>query len=117
MAILFHRSVIGYQERTLHRCWVTSFRYWGARILTGRCHERSPLQAWLILDAGQLGLVEALGGQVDELLDRLDAWSDAIIASGSYPKRIAGVYNIGGGPHFGAGLTIDTAAQAHQNKA
>jgi hypothetical protein len=26
------------------------------------------------------------------------------------PKRIAGTYNIGGGPHFGSGLTIDTAA-------
>ena len=72
MTILFRRSVIGYQERALHRCWVTSIRYWDARILTGRCHERSPLQAWLILDAAQLGLVEALGGQVDELLDRLD---------------------------------------------
>ena len=47
----------------------------------------------------------------------LDAWSEAIIAAGSYPKRIAGVYNIGGGPHFGSGLTIDTAAEAYQNKA
>jgi hypothetical protein len=54
---------------------------------------------------------------VGELLDRLDAWSEAIIAAGVYPKRIEGVYNIGGGPHFGAGLTIDTAAQAYQNKA
>jgi hypothetical protein len=44
------------------------------------------------------------------LLDHLDAWSDAIVASGAYPKRVAGVYNIGGGPHFGSGLTIDTAA-------
>jgi hypothetical protein len=44
------------------------------------------LRAWLIPDAAQLGLVEALGGQVDELLDRLDAWSEAIIAAGSYPS-------------------------------
>jgi hypothetical protein len=60
MTILFHRSVIGYQERTLHPCWVISIRYWDARILTGRCYERLPLQAWPILDAAQLGLVEAL---------------------------------------------------------
>jgi hypothetical protein len=39
-----------------------SIRYRGARILTGRCHERSPLRAWLIFDAVQLGLVdEGLG--------------------------------------------------------
>jgi hypothetical protein len=62
-------------------------------------------------------VLDALGDDVDELLDHLDAWSEAIIAVGSYPKRIAGVYNIGGGPHFGAGLTIDTAAEAYQNKA
>jgi hypothetical protein len=59
----------------------------------------------------------ALGDDLNELLDHLDAWSEAIIAAGSYPKRIAGVYNIGGGPHFGSGLTIDTAAEAYQNKA
>ncbi len=33
-----------------------------------------------------------------------------------YPKRIAGVYNVGGGPHFGSGLTIDTAAEIYDNK-
>ena len=44
-------------------------------------------------------------------------WSDAIIAGGSYPKRIAGVYNVGGGPHFGSGLTIDTAAEQYDKKA
>jgi hypothetical protein len=43
--------------------------------------------------------------------------SDAIIEAGSYPQRIAGVYNVGGGPHFGSGLTIDTAAQLHANSA
>ena len=44
----------------------------------------------------------------------LDAWSEAIIAAGSYPQRIAGVYNTGGGPHFGSGLTIDTAASLYK---
>ena len=29
-------------------------------------------------------------------------------------KRITGVYNTGGGPHFGSGLTIDTAAEAYE---
>ena len=62
-------------------------------------------------------VLDALADDLDELLDHLDAWSEAIIAAGSYPKRIAGVYNIGGGPHFGSGLTIDTAAEAYQNKA
>ena len=55
-------------------------------------------------------LVEAVGDDLDELLEALDAWSEAIIDAGSYPQRIAGVYNVGGGPHFGAGLTIDTAS-------
>jgi hypothetical protein len=62
-------------------------------------------------------VLDALCDDLDELLGHLDAWSEAIIAAGSYPKRIAGVYNIGGGPHFGSGLTIDTAAEAYQNKA
>ena len=62
-------------------------------------------------------MLDALGDDVDELLDHLDAWSEAIIAAGSYPKRIKGVYNTGGGPHFGSGLTIDTAAEAYENKA
>jgi hypothetical protein len=55
-------------------------------------------------------LLDALGDDLDELLEHLDAWSQAIIDAGSYPQRIAGVYNVGGGPHFGSGLTIDTAA-------
>ena len=58
-------------------------------------------------------VVDALGDDLDELLMHLDAWSDAIIAAGSYPQRIAGVYNTGGGPHFGSGLTIDTAAELY----
>jgi hypothetical protein len=62
-------------------------------------------------------LLDALGDDLDELLEHLDAWSEAIIAGGSYPKRIAGVYNVGGGPHFGSGLTIDTAAEEYGNKA
>jgi hypothetical protein len=56
-------------------------------------------------------LLDALGDDLDELLERLDAWSEAIIDAGSYPQRLAGVYNVGGGPHFGSGLTIDTAAE------
>jgi len=58
-------------------------------------------------------VLEALGEDLEELLEHLDAWSEAIIAAGSYPKRIAGVYNVGGGPHFGSGLTIDTAAEQY----
>ena len=59
-------------------------------------------------------LLDALGDDLDELLDHLDAWSDAIVDNGSYPQRVAGVYNLGGGPHFGTGLTIHTAAQIHE---
>lgn len=62
-------------------------------------------------------VLDALGDDLDKLLDHLDAWSDAIIAAGSYPQRIAGVYNVGGGPHFGSGLSIDTAAELYQNEA
>jgi hypothetical protein len=53
----------------------------------------------------------------DELLEHLDAWSEAIIAAGSYPKRISGVYNVGGGPHFGSGLTVATAAELYAKNA
>ena len=59
-------------------------------------------------------LLDALGDDLDELLRHLDAWAEAIIAAGSYPQRIKGVYNTGGGPHFGSGLTIDTAAEAYE---
>jgi hypothetical protein len=61
-------------------------------------------------------VVDALGDDLEELLEHLDAWSEAIIAAGSYPQRIAGVYNLGGGPHFGSGLTIDTAAEQYTQK-
>ena len=56
-------------------------------------------------------IVSVLGDDLDELVERLDTWSEAIIAAGSYPQRIAGVYDTGGGPHFGSGLTIDSAAE------
>jgi hypothetical protein len=46
-----------------------------------------------------LEVLQALGGDLDEILEHLDAWSEAIIAAGSSPKRIFGAYNVGGGPH------------------
>src|SRR5512132_433143 len=58
-------------------------------------------------------VLEALGDDLEELLEHLDGWSEAVISAGSYPKRIAGVYNVGGGLHFGSGLTIDTAAEQY----
>jgi hypothetical protein len=61
-------------------------------------------------------VLEALREDLEELLEHLDGWSEAIIAAGSYPRRIAGVYNVGGGPHFGSGLTIDTAAELYRIK-
>ena len=56
-------------------------------------------------------VVEALGDDVDELFDHLDAWGEAIVASGSYPRRVAGVSNVGGGLHFGSGMSVDSAAE------
>jgi hypothetical protein len=61
-------------------------------------------------------ILDAIGDDLDELVEHLDAWSDAIIAAGSYPQRIAAVYNTGGGPHFGPGLTIDSAAELYGTK-
>jgi hypothetical protein len=55
-------------------------------------------------------VIESLGDDLDELLDHLDPWSDSIIAAQSYPQRVNGTYSVGGGPHFGSGLTADTAA-------
>jgi helix-turn-helix protein len=66
------------------------------------------------IDELERTVLGALGDDLDELLRYLDGWSEAIIAAGSYPQRIAGVYNIGGGPHFGSGLTLDTAAEQYQ---
>ena len=62
-------------------------------------------------------IIDALGDDMDELVEHLDSWSESIVAAGSYPPRVAGVYNIGGGPHFGSGLTIDTAAELYGPKA
>jgi hypothetical protein len=67
-------------------------------------------------DELERSLLDALGDDLDELLDHLDPWSEAIIDAGSYPQRLSGVYNVGGGPHFGSGLTIDTAAELHGGK-
>jgi hypothetical protein len=61
-------------------------------------------------------VLEPLGDGLDELLEHLDTWSEAITAAGSYPQRIASVYNGGGGPHFGSGLTIDTAGEQYANR-
>ncbi len=61
-------------------------------------------------------VLDALGDELDELLDHLDPWSEAIIDAGSYPQRIKGVYNVGGGPHFGSGLSLDTAAELFAKK-
>jgi hypothetical protein len=50
-------------------------------------------------------------------MKHLDSWCEAIIDAGSHPTRLEGVYNVGGGPHFGLGLTIDTAAELRGQKA
>ncbi|WP_198602303.1 SCO6745 family protein [Rhodococcus opacus] len=68
-------------------------------------------------DELERSVLDALGDDLDELLEHLDPWSEAVVAAHSYPKRIAGIYNVGGGPHFGSGLTIDTAAEKYENKA
>jgi hypothetical protein len=62
-------------------------------------------------------VLDAFGDDLDELLEHLDAWAEAVVAAGSYPKRVSGMYNLGGGPHFGSELTIDTAAEMYENKA
>jgi hypothetical protein len=67
-------------------------------------------------DELERSVLDALGDDLDELLELLDAWSEAIIDAGSYPQRISGIYNTGGGPHFGSGLTIDTAAEHYKQK-
>ena len=60
-------------------------------------------------DEGQRPLVDGVGGDLDVLLETVDVWSDAITSAGSYPQRVAGA-SIVGGPHVGAGLTLDTAS-------
>jgi hypothetical protein len=71
----------------------------------------------VLTDELERPVLDALGDDLDALLEHLDAWSEAIIDAGSYPKRIAGVYNIGGGPHFGSGLSLDTAGELYAKKA
>jgi hypothetical protein len=61
-------------------------------------------------------VIDALGADLDELLEHLDRWSAAIIDAHSYPQRVAGVSNTGGGPHFAAGLTIDSAAESYADQ-
>ena len=46
------------------------------------------------------------------LTTRGEAFTDA----GGYPQRIAGVYDTGGGPNFGSGLTIGTAAEQYEDR-
>ena len=62
-------------------------------------------------------VLDVIGDDADELFASLDTWSEAIIAADSYPQRGAGVFNLGGGPHFGSGLSIDTAADLYVNRA
>jgi hypothetical protein len=42
-------------------------------------------------------LLDALGDDLDELLGHLDPWSEAIVAAGSYPQRVAGIYTSAAG--------------------
>jgi len=81
-----------------------------ARPVPGQAHSERRVPGQPELERPGL---DALGDDIDELLEHLDAWSEAIIVAGSYPKRISGVYNVGGGPHFGSGLTLDTAAELY----
>jgi hypothetical protein len=62
-------------------------------------------------------VLDVIGDDADELFAFLETWSEAIIAAGSYPRRVAGVSNVRGGPHFGSGLSIDTAADLYVNRA
>ncbi|GAF48835.1 SCO6745 family protein [Rhodococcus wratislaviensis] len=68
-------------------------------------------------DELERSVLDALGDDLDELLSHLDTWSEAVVAANAYPKRVSGMYYVGGGPHFGSGLTIDTAAEQYENKA
>jgi hypothetical protein len=68
-------------------------------------------------DMLERAVLDALGDDLEELLAYLDPWSEAIIDAKSYPRRIAGVYNVGGGPHFGSGMSLDTAAELFEKQA
>jgi len=68
-------------------------------------------------DELQRPVLDAVGDDLDDLLQHLDAWAEAIVATSSYPKRVSGMYDLGGGPHSGSGLTIDTTARLYEHKA
>jgi hypothetical protein len=61
-------------------------------------------------------VLEALGKDPGELLEHLDAWSEAIITAGSYPSGSPGSTTSAAGPTLGSGLTIDTAAEQYEKK-
>jgi hypothetical protein len=62
-------------------------------------------------------VLEALGEDLDKLLNHLDVWSEAIIAAGSYPARISGVTTSAAGHTSAPGLTVDTAAELYERNA
>ncbi|HEV7721238.1 MAG TPA: hypothetical protein VGO60_08135 [Iamia sp.] len=68
----------------------------GAFTATGRAARETVEQ---VTDAQCRPLVEGLGDDVDELLDRLTPWGDAVRAAGGYPAA---------GPHDLAGLAGDS---------
>jgi hypothetical protein len=54
-----------------------------------------------------------MGRVSGEVLDHLTVWGDAITAAGLVPPNGAPA-SAGGGPHFGTGLSIDTAADLYK---
>jgi len=56
------------------------------------------------------------GDDLEELLEHLDAWSETIIAAGSYPQSDRRGLQRRRRPHLGSGLTIDTAAEQYPDK-
>jgi hypothetical protein len=96
----------------------------------GRLRRRGLMKGEQITDAGRAfreeieirtdelaqPVVEALGDDVDEVLEHLEPWADAIVAGHSYPQRSAGMYNVDVGPHMGPGLNIDTASEQYQDQ-
>ncbi len=60
-------------------------------------------------------VLEAIGADLDEVLDHLNVWSDAITHAGLVPPNGAPP-SAGGGPHFGTGLSIDTAADLYTRR-
>ena len=60
-------------------------------------------------------VLEVIGADLDEVLDHLHVWSGKITAAGLVPPNDAPA-SAGGGPHFGTGLTIDTAAELYEQR-